>query len=205
MRAPPTPTDTIRLLGAAVLIEQSVEGRYLRAGRALTYGPIRQMIESLAAEVRDHERILGRHLRDTAGRDYALPRARRLRRDSRRRARATPGSAILTPPALVAAFRDAFQGARRAARFHRGAASRTDNRFTAKILQVIASNHEFHLELMDRILTGVREGPMSLTPGRKLATVDLPWVRTLLEGGVPEWMARRSEGVPTRRFYMAGL
>jgi len=205
MRAPPTPTDTTRVLSAAVLIEQSVEGRYLRAGRALTYGPIRQLIESLAAEVRDHERILGRHLREAAGRNCVLPRARRLRRDSRRRARATPGSAILTPPMLVAAFRDAFQGARRAARFHRGAATRTDNRFTAKILSVIAENHDFHLELMDRILTGVREGPMSLTPGRKLATVDLPWVRLFLEGGVPDWLVRRSEGGPTRRFYMVGL
>ena len=55
---------TARILQTAILIEQQVEARYLRVGRAFTYGPIRRLFEEYAAEVRDHARILSRHLRD---------------------------------------------------------------------------------------------------------------------------------------------
>ncbi len=205
-RREPSPlSPSTRLLRVAVLLEQSVEGRYLRAGRALTYGPIRELIESLAAEVRDHERILARHLELAAGTRHPTPRVRRLRTDRRRRARATPGAPIVTPPALVAAFQDAFHAVRRAARFHRHAAARVADRYTAKFLQIVADNHDFHLDLMDRILTGLRDGEMHLTPGRKLATVEVPWVRPFLEGVVPDWLARQYETTPQRRYLMAGL
>ncbi len=194
-----------RLLHVAILMEQSVEGRYLRAGRALTYGPIRELIESLAAEVRDHERILSRHLQLSAGTRYPLPQVRRLRTDRRRRARATPGAAIVTPPALITAFQEAFHAVRRAARFHRMAAARVDDRYTAKFLEIVAENHDFHLDLMDRILTGLRDGEMHLTPGRKLATIEVPWVRPFLEGVVPPWLVNQYETTPKRRYMMAGL
>ena len=53
-----------QILQTGVDIEQSVEAQYLRVGRSFTYGPIRRLFEEYAAEVRDHARILGRHLRD---------------------------------------------------------------------------------------------------------------------------------------------
>ena len=56
----PGPGRTVRLLGMAIQIEQVVEARYLRVGRAFTYGPIRRLFEEYAAEVRDHARILSR-------------------------------------------------------------------------------------------------------------------------------------------------
>ena len=58
------PTSHGAVLQTAILIEQQVEARYLRVGRAFTYGPIRRLFEEYAAEVRDHARILSRHLRD---------------------------------------------------------------------------------------------------------------------------------------------
>ena len=58
---------TSRLIQTGIQIEQSVEARYLRVGRAFTYGPIRRLFEEYSAEVRDHARILSRHLRDRDG------------------------------------------------------------------------------------------------------------------------------------------
>ena len=83
------PDRTIRLLQMSIQIEQVVEARYLRVGRAFTYGPIRRLFEEYAAEVRDHARILSRHLRDhEAGRAAARQGGRR------RRPRAAEGPAI---------------------------------------------------------------------------------------------------------------
>ena len=106
--AKPVVDRTARVLQTAIEMEQDVEARYLRVGRAFTYGPIRRLFEEYAAEVRDHARILSRHLRD-------------------------------------------------------------------------------------------RE--MHLTPGRKLAPVDVPWVAALFEGVVPPWRRdEQTEGTPNRWF-----
>ena len=58
------PEGLRQVLEMGVEIEQNVEAQYLRVGRSFTYGPIRRLFEEYAAEVRDHARILGRHLRD---------------------------------------------------------------------------------------------------------------------------------------------
>ena len=86
---------TSRLIQTGIQIEQSVEARYLRVGRAFTYGPIRRLFEEYSAEVRDHARILSRHLRDRDGGKSMVKQSGR-----RRRPRAAEGPPILTPPAL---------------------------------------------------------------------------------------------------------
>ena len=179
---------TARILQTAILIEQQVEARYLRVGRAFTYGPIRRLFEEYAAEVRDHARILSRHLRDREG-------GRTLVRQSgrRRRPRAADGPPILNPVSLYQSFDEAFRAAERAIVFHRRATSQVDDRFLRKFMDVLAGDHSFHLDILGHLLADIRERPMHLTPGRKLAPVDVPWVAAMFEGVVPPWR-REPEG-----------
>ena len=47
----PTQDRTSRIIQTGTLIEQNVEARYLRVGRAFTYGPIRRLFEEYAASI----------------------------------------------------------------------------------------------------------------------------------------------------------
>ena len=197
--APPSRQEankTARILQTAILIEQQVEARYLRVGRAFTYGPIRRLFEEYAAEVRDHARILSRHLRDREdGRALAKQGGRR------RRPRAAEGPAILTPHALYASFDEAFRAAERAIVFHRRAAEQVDDKYMRKFLDVLAHDHGFHLDILGHLLADIRDRDMHLTPGRKLAPVDVPWVAAIFEGVVPPWRRdQESETTPNRWF-----
>ena len=187
---------TARILQTAILIEQQVEARYLRVGRAFTYGPIRRLFEEYAAEVRDHARILSRHLRD---REDGKALARQSGR--RRRPRAAEGPAILTPESLYQSFDEAFRAAERAIVFHRRAAEQVDDRYLRKFLDVLAHDHGFHLDILGHLLADIRDREMHLTPGRKLAPVDVPWVAAIFEGVVPPWRRdEQSETTPNRWF-----
>jgi rubrerythrin len=179
---------TNRLVEAGIEIEQDVEARYLRVGRAFTYGPIRRLFEEYAAEVRDHARILSRHLRDRDGTEQEVTQSGR-----RRRPRAAEGAAILTPPSLYQAFGEAFRAAERAIVFHRRSMVQVDDRFLRKFMSVLAGDHSFHLDILGHLLADIRDRPMHLTPGRKLAPVDVPWVAAMFEGVVPPWR-REAEG-----------
>ncbi|MDJ0973507.1 MAG: ferritin family protein [Planctomycetota bacterium] len=183
-----TPRERTRqILKTAIEIEQNVEARYLRVGRAFTYGPIRRLFEEYAAEVRDHARILSRHLRDMReGPRPAKPAGRR------RRPRAAEGAPILTPPALYQAFDEAFRCAEGAILFHRRSMEQVDDRYLRKFMDILANDHSFHLDILGHLLADIRDRPMHLTPGRKLAPVDVPWVAALFEGVVPPW-CRESE------------
>ena len=197
--APPSRQEankTARILQTAILIEQQVEARYLRVGRAFTYGPIRRLFEEYAAEVRDHARIRARHLRDREdGRALATQGGRR------RRPRAAEGPAILTPHALYASFDEAFRAAERAIVFHRRAAEQVDDKYMRKFLDVLAHDHGFHLDILGHLLADIRDRDMHLTPGRKLAPVDVPWVAAIFEGVVPPWRRdQESETTPNRWF-----
>src|SRR5262245_4881313 len=190
------PDKTARILQTAILIEQQVEARYLRVGRAFTYGPIRRLFEEYAAEVRDHARILSRHLRDREdGRNLAKQSGRR------RRPRAADGPPILAPGALYQAFDEAFRAAERAIVFHRRACEQVDDRYLRKFLDVLAHDHGFHLDILGHLLADIRDRDMHLTPGRKLAPVDVPWVAAIFEGVVPPWRRdQEQETTPTRWF-----
>ena len=173
---------TRRIIQTGIEIEQNVEARYLRVGRAFTYGPIRRLFEEYAAEVRDHARILSRHLRDRKAKPAVeAPSGRR------RRPKAADGAAILTPPALYQAFDEAFRAAEQAIVFHRRSMEQVDDRFLKKFMAVLADDHSFHLDVLGHLLADIRDRPMHLTPGRKLAPVDVPWVAALFEGVVPPW------------------
>ena len=187
---------TARILQTAILIEQQVEARYLRVGRAFTYGPIRRLFEEYAAEVRDHARILSRHLRDREdGKALAKQSGRR------RRPRAAEGPAILTPQSLYQSFDEAFRAAERAIVFHRRAAEQVDDRYLRKFLDVLAHDHGFHLDILGHLLADIRDREMHLTPGRKLAPVEVPWVAAIFEGVVPPWRRdQESEVTPNRWF-----
>jgi rubrerythrin len=194
--APKDANKTARILQTAILIEQQVEARYLRVGRAFTYGPIRRLFEEYAAEVRDHARILSRHLRD---REDGKALARQSGR--RRRPRAAEGPAILTPESLYQAFDEAFRAAERAIVFHRRASEQVDDRYLRKFLDVLAHDHGFHLDILGHLLADIRDREMHLTPGRKLAPVDVPWVAAIFEGVVPPWRRdEQSETTPNRWF-----
>ena len=190
------PDRTIRLLQMSIQIVQVVEARYLRVGRAFTYGPIRRLFEEYAAEVRDHARILSRHLRDhEAGRAAARQGGRR------RRPRAAEGPAILTPHSLYDSFDEAFRAAERAIVFHRRAAEHVEDRYLRKFLDVLAHDHGFHLDILGHLLADIRDREMHLTPGRKLAPVEVPWVAAIFEGVVPPWRRdQESEVTPNRWF-----
>ena len=186
---PPTGTLTAevpeglrQVLEMGVEIEQNVEAQYLRVGRSFTYGPIRRLFEEYAAEVRDHARILGRHLRDLDVNPAEAPKGGR-----RRRPRAASGEAVLTPPALYQAFDQAFRAAEGAILFHRRGQSHTTDRYLRKFMEILAEDHSFHLDILGHLLADIRERPMHLTPGRKLAPVDVPWVAAMFEGVVPPW------------------
>lgn len=187
---------TARILQTAILIEQQVEARYLRVGRAFTYGPIRRLFEEYAAEVRDHARILSRHLRDREdGKQLARQSGRR------RRPRAAEGPSILTPESLYQSFDEAFRAAERAIVFHRRASEQVDDRYLRKFLDVLAHDHGFHLDILGHLLADIRDREMHLTPGRKLAPVDVPWVAAIFEGVVPPWRRdEQSETTPNRWF-----
>ncbi len=191
-----TQDRTCRIIETGMLIEQNVEARYLRVGRAFTYGPIRRLFEEYAAEVRDHARILSRHLRDReGGKEVVKPSGRR------RRPRAAEGPAILNPPALYQAFGEAFRAAERAIVFHRRATEQVSDRYLKKFLKVLAGDHSFHLDILGHLLADIRDRPMHLTPGRKLAPVDVPWVAAMFEGVVPPWRREAEvEGDPGRWF-----
>ena len=192
----PGPGRTVRLLGMAIQIEQVVEARYLRVGRAFTYGPIRRLFEEYAAEVRDHARILARHLRD-----HEEARALAKQSGRRRRPRAAEGPAILTPASLYAAFDEAFRAAERAIVFHRRASEQVDDKYLRKFLDVLAHDHGFHLDILGHLLADIRDREMHLTPGRKLAPVEVPWVAAIFEGVVPPWRRdQEAETTPTRWF-----
>ena len=187
---------TSQLIEMSILIEQEVEARYLRVGRAFTYGPIRRLFEEYSAEVRDHARILSRHLRDRDGGPSAVKQSGR-----RRRPRAAEGPAILTPPALYQAFGDAFRAAEKAIVFHRRSMDQVDDRFLRKFMGVLAGDHSFHLDILGHLLADIRDRPMHLTPGRKLAPVDVPWIAAMFEGVVPPWRREsESEDGPRRWF-----
>ena len=187
---------TGRILQTAILIEQNVEARYLRVGRAFTYGPIRRLFEEYAAEVRDHARILSRHLRDREdGKALAKQSGRR------RRPRAADGPPILTPATLYLSFDEAFRAAERAIVFHRRASEQVDDKYLRKFLDVLAHDHGFHLDILGHLLADIRDREMHLTPGRKLAPVDVPWVAAIFEGVVPPWRRDEvSETTPNRWF-----
>jgi rubrerythrin len=183
----PTTDRASRIIQTGILIEQNVEARYLRVGRAFTYGPIRRLFEEYAAEVRDHARILSRHLRDREGGKALVRQSGR-----RRRPRAAEGPPILNPVSLYAAFDESFRAAERAIIFHRRATEQVDDRYLRKFMEVLAGDHSFHLDILGHLLADIRERPMHLTPGRKLAPVDVPWVAAMFEGVVPPWR-RESE------------
>ena len=168
------------ILQTGVEIEQAVEAQYLRVGRSFTYGPVRRLFEEYAAEVRDHARILGRHLRD-----MKEPQLKKSGR--RRRPKAAPGAVILTPPALYEAFDIAFRSAEGAILFHRRAKDQVEDRYLRKFMDILADDHSFHLDILGHLLADIRDQPMHLTPGRKLAPVDVPWVAALFEGVTPPW------------------
>jgi rubrerythrin len=187
---------TSSLIEMGILIEQEVEARYLRVGRAFTYGPIRRLFEEYSAEVRDHARILSRHLRDRDGAKSTVKQSGR-----RRRPRAAEGPSILTPPALYQAFDDAFRAAEKAIVFHRRSMDQVDDRFLRKFMGVLAGDHSFHLDILGHLLADIRDRPMHLTPGRKLAPIDVPWVAAMFEGVVPPWRREaEAEGGPRRWF-----
>lgn len=170
-----------QVIQTGVEIEQAVESQYLRVGRSFTYGPVRRLFEDYASEVRDHARILGRHLRDM--RDVPASRSG----GRRRRPKAAAGAPILTPPALYAAFDQAFRAAEGAILYHRRAIGHVDDRYLQKFMEILAEDHSFHLDILGHLLADIRDQPMHLTPGRKLAPIDVPWVAALFDGVVPPW------------------
>ncbi len=195
-RTLPGDSRTARILNDAILIEQEVEAKYLRVGRAFTYGPIRRLFEEYAAEVRDHARILSRHLRDREdGKALAKQGGRR------RRPRAADGPPILTPASLYSAFDEAFRSAEDAIRYHRREGENVDDRYLRKFLEVLAHDHGFHLDILGHLLADIRDREMHLTPGRKLAPVDVPWVAAIFEGVVPPWKRdTETDEAPNRWF-----
>ncbi|MDA1193733.1 MAG: hypothetical protein O2894_00965 [Planctomycetota bacterium] len=177
-----TPLDrTRRIVQTGIEIEQRVEALYLRVGRSFTYGPIRRLFEEYAAEVRDHARILSRHLRDMRKSSTQKSSGRR------RRPKAAEGTAILTPPALYGSFEEAFRAAEGAILFHSRSKELVDDKFLSKFMDILSNDHSFHLDILGHLLADIRERPMHLTPGRKLAPVEVPWVAALFEGVVPPW------------------
>ena len=190
--------STSALIERGILIEQEVEARYLRVGRAFTYGPIRRLFEEYAAEVRDHARILSRHLRDRDGGKSTVKQSGR-----RRRPRAAEGPAILTPPSLYQAFDDAFRAAEKAIVYHRRSMEQADDRYLRKFMEVLAGDHSFHLDILGHLLADIRDRPMHLTPGRKLAPIDVPWIAAMFEGVVPPWRREaEADGSGPRRWFI---
>ncbi|MDF1701835.1 MAG: ferritin-like domain-containing protein [Planctomycetota bacterium] len=188
---------TNRLVQTGIEIEQNVEARYLRVGRAFTYGPIRRLFEEYAAEVRDHARILSRHLRDrNATPETEEPSGRR------RRPRAAEGAPILTPPTLYQAFAESFRSAEQAIVFHRRSMEQVDDRFLKKFMSVLADDHSFHLDVLGHLLADIRDRPMHLTPGRKLAPVDVAWVAAMFEGVVPPWRREAEDAADPGRWFI---
>jgi len=189
-----------QVIQTGVEIEQAVEAQYLRVGRSFTYGPVRRLFEDYAAEVRDHARILGRHLRDMSDPVGDGQKGRR------RRPKAAPGTPILTPPALYGAFSEAFRAAEGAILFHRRAMGQVEDRFLRKFMEILADDHSFHLDILGHLLADIRDRPMHLTPGRKLAPVDVPWVAALFEGVVPPWHREADredeESAKTQKWYL---
>ena len=173
---------TRRIIQTGIEIEQRVEALYLRVGRPFTYGPIRRLFEEYAAEVRDHARILSRHLRDMRDKGPAPKSTGR-----RRRPKAAEGAPILTPPSLYASFDEAFRAAEGAILFHSRSKAQVEDRYLAKFMDILSNDHSFHLDILGHLLADIRDRPMHLTPGRKLAPVDVPWVAALFEGVVPPW------------------
>ena len=174
---------TARIVQTGIHIEQNVEARYLRVGRAFTYGPIRRLFEEYAAEVRDHARILSRHLRDRDGGKSLVKQSGR-----RRRPRAAEGPAILTPPALYAAFDEAFRAAERAIVFHRKATEQVDDRFLRKFMRVLEGDHSFHLDILGHLLADIRDRPHAPDARPQGSRpVEVPWVAAMFEGVVPPW------------------
>ena len=55
------------------------------------------------------------------------------------------------------------------------------------VLDILGEDHGFHLDIFGHLLADIRDRPMTLTPGRKLAPVDVPWVAAMFEGVVPPW------------------
>lgn len=193
-----TPDErTAHVVRAGIRLEQEVEARYLRVGRSFTYGPVRRLFEEYAAEVRDHARILSRHLRD-------CPAERPARKSSgrRRRPRAAEGPPILTPPALYQAFDEAFRIAERVIEFHRRSAQHLEDRYLRKFVGILADDHSFHLDILGHLLADIRDRPMHLTPGRKLAPVEVPWVAALFEGVVPPWLREVEHEESPRRWFL---
>ena len=177
-----TEQRTRRIVQTGIEIEQRVEALYLRVGRSFTYGPIRRLFEEYAAEVRDHARILSRHLRDMRNKGPA-PKAT----GRRRRPKAAEGAAILTPPSLYASFEEAFRAAEGAILFHSRSKAQVEDRYLSKFMDILSNDHSFHLDILGHLLADIRDRPMHLTPGRKLAPIDVPWVAALFEGVVPPW------------------
>lgn len=193
----PGDSRTARILNDAITIEQEVEAKYLRVGRAFTYGPIRRLFEEYAAEVRDHARILSRHLRDREdGKALAKQGGRR------RRPRAADGPPILTPASLYSAFDEAFRSAEDAIRYHRREAENVDDRYLRKFLEVLAHDHGFHLDILGHLLADIRDREMHLTPGRKLAPVEVPWVAAIFEGVVPPWKRDEETDASPNRWFL---
>ena len=189
---------TSALIERGILIEQEVEARYLRVGRAFTYGPIRRLFEEYAAEVRDHARILSRHLRDRDGGKSTVKQSGR-----RRRPRGAEGPAILTPQSLYQAFDDAFRAAEKAIVYHRRSMEQVDDRYLRKFMEVLAGDHSFHLDILGHLLADIRDRPMHLTPGRKLAPIDVPWIAAMFEGVVPPWRREaEADGSGPRRWFI---
>ena len=193
----PTQDRTSRIIQTGILIEQNVEARYLRVGRAFTYGPIRRLFEEYAAEVRDHARILSRHLRDREGGKSLVRQSGR-----RRRPRAAEGPPILNPVALYAAFDEAFRSAERAIIFHRRGTDQVEDRYLRKFMEVLAGDHSFHLDILGHLLADIRDRPMHLTPGRKLAPVEVPWVAAMFEGVVPPWRGAPENETGPRHWFI---
>src|SRR5436190_648221 len=89
----------------------------------------------------------------------------------------------------------------RAIVFHRRASEQMDDKYLRKFLDVLAHDHGFHLDILGHLLADIRDREMHLTPGRKLAPVDVPWVAAIFEGVVPPWRRdQESETTPTRWF-----
>ena len=155
-----TQDRTGRIIQTGILIEQNVEARYLRVGRAFTYGPIRRLFEEYAAEVRDHARILSRHLRDREGGPRWCASSGR-----RRRPRAAEGPPILNPVSLYQSFDEAFRAAERAIVFHRRATSQVDDSTCASSWTCWRATTASTSTSSGHLLADIRDRAMHLTPG----------------------------------------
>jgi len=69
-------------------------------------------------------------------------------------------------------------------------------------LGVLAGDHSFHLDVLGHLLADIRDRPMHLTPGRKLAPVDVAWVAALFEGVVPPWRRETEDAEDPGRWFI---